>query len=98
MATSMIIGLGALWACAGALAYGLTLGFFQRKWPQFAWEFRLQHLGLAGMHAMSGPIGLMSALLGARGIHYGLMFRLLSYEEACAAHRAAYPSLPLPPR
>lgn len=66
----LIIG---IWIVCGVLAYGITLGYYQRKWKSIADETYYQDVGLSLFMFLLGPIGLLSQLLYC-GTEYGLKF------------------------
>lgn len=62
------------WTVCGVLTYGLTLAYFQQKWPSLAPDGYREDARFARCMAVTGPIGLATALyLGDR--RYGLQFR-----------------------
>jgi hypothetical protein len=63
----------------GVLAYGLTLGYFQRKYTDvyvdIAYLVHRDIVNTARIMALSGPFGLIVAWLCSERGKYGLKFR-----------------------
>ena len=62
------------WAVCGFLAYGRTLAYFQRNWPDIADKGRAADIYKACLMAVIGPIGLVIAMLLSDS--HGFMWRL----------------------
>lgn len=83
----------AIWAVCGALAYGLTLAYFQMKYPAIAYPWRHADTLVALLVAVFGPFGLIVTLLSSEGCRYGLRYKPLSDKESWAAFQKKYPGL-----
>ncbi len=75
---------GVVWIACGVLAYGLTFGHFQRRWPGIAKEMRSNHRALALLLAIVGPLGVFIALTNGSAKH-GLKFRSSERVDGCAS-------------
>lgn len=67
--------LAVVWATSGFLGYGISFGFFQRKFPTIAVEGRLGDQIYSAFIAVNGPIGLIAIVLGSGFCRYGLKWR-----------------------
>lgn len=70
MTTALII---AGWVLCGFFAYGRTLAYFQKAFPELANQDRETDRNCALIMAFMGPIGLMTGLMLSR---HGFMWRL----------------------
>lgn len=76
------------WLLCSFLSYGLTLGYFDGKWPFF------RHFRFAVLISTAGPVALIVALgfaLEDGSLRFNI--RPLSKQEAWLAHRRKWPSL-----
>jgi hypothetical protein len=64
-----------VWIICGILAYGLTLGYFQREYPVIADADYAGDAGRALVFGCAGPLGLMIALPCSGFGRHGLMWR-----------------------
>lgn len=67
--------LGVVWAVCGILAYGLTLGYFQREFVVLGEKTRAGNVVLALLMFLIGPIGLIVAFLSSGFGHHGFRWR-----------------------
>ncbi len=63
-----------LWIACGVLAYGLTLAFFQRKFPLIAADDYWDDVLFAVFIGTLGPIGLFTALVSG-GTKHGVKWK-----------------------
>ena len=71
-----IFALGALWLGCAILAHGLTLAYFQRKWPTFAaHHYRNDFIWSVRLALLGGPVALIVSYLSSERGKYGLKFR-----------------------
>lgn len=81
MDISIVLLLIALWTIVcPILVYGLTLAYFQDKWPGLSEariaEDRGHALGQAGLVVILGPVGVIMAFVQCDFGRYGLRFRM----------------------
>lgn len=82
-----------LWMVCGVIGFGLCLGYFQGRWPQFAWRGRVSHVGLSMFVSLSGPVGMIMAYWRSNYAQYGLNYHVTTKDESWAAHQVKYPAL-----
>lgn len=89
----VVVGLMIGYLVSAALLYGLTLGYFDNEYGVF-WNARTQHLSLAVMAGLMGPLGLIPYLATAEGEYkWKLRFWPRSYEDCLAEHKKRWPSI-----
>lgn len=64
-----------VYSICGVLAYGITYGHFQNKWPRLAALERTSDRFLAIVVGLIGPIGLLVALMQSNMGRYGMKWR-----------------------
>ena len=76
------------WIVCGAFAYGTTLYYFTRKWPQF------RHMDISVFTGVCGPIGLLvSIFFSLASWNVGFKFKPHSRQERWNASQEKYPGL-----
>ena len=72
MITALII---IIWIVCGILGYGITLAYFQRKYPMTAQEAYEADCGFSAAIAITGPLGLIVALASSGWVRHGFQWR-----------------------
>jgi len=86
------------WIVGGFITYGITLAYYNAKWPQFAHgtENLSSHKKLAWLLALCGFGGTIAVFFLSGCAKYGLKWKNLSIEETREAYRKIYPHLNVP--
>lgn len=71
----MTVFIGFIWVVSGALAYMITLGHFQGKYPATAETDYEMDIARAVAAAILGPIGLVSAIVVSEFWQHGLRWK-----------------------
>lgn len=69
-----LVTIALAWACCGAFAYGLTLAYFQRKYPMLARAAYAEDVRFALLMGVTGPFGLLASVIKG-GWRYGIKWR-----------------------
>ena len=64
-----------IWVICGILAYGITFGYFQRKFPLLAKRSYMEDAGFATIIGIFGVVGLLLSVCLSGFCRYGLKFR-----------------------
>ncbi len=67
--------LAVFWAICGVVAYGLTLGYFQREFVILGEKTRPGNVVLAVLMCLIGPMGLAVAFFSSGFGHHGFRWR-----------------------
>jgi ABC-type transporter Mla maintaining outer membrane lipid asymmetry permease subunit MlaE len=70
-----VIALAVGWVVCGVMAYGITFGHFQNRWPELAEKERDIDIARAKSIAVTGPIGLVVSFFASGCCHWGFKWR-----------------------
>lgn len=93
----IVVFLGLVWIVCSVLTWGLIFGFFQNKFPEFAYSNRWADMAVATISVFLmfvwAPLSLVLAFFYLEKGRYGLLFRPLSEEKSREAFQKKFPLL-----